>query len=208
MNQHIDNVHCGYPDYRFSHLVFYVVRKSSGNIGPIQLNEWISHIEGAPDLALDEIYPQYNINRECQETWREVGRAIWLAPDGIEHFHFRPAGIGYVGIHKTMNLKTQMQLDRLQKALPESPALEDWLKIVKRSQYMELVDGLDEPRQAWWLGRNGQKKVLFTWKPPAVWMYQMAVNRFHDKDPQPDPARKARCEQLARALDAAVEIEP
>ena len=208
MNQHIDKVHYGYPDYRFSHLVFYVVRKAWHTLGPIKPGEWISHVKDAPDLVLDEIYPQYNINRECQETWREVGRAIWLTPDGDIHFHFRPAGVGYVGMHMMVNLKTGMQRERLLKALPENPVLEDWLSIVKKSRYMELVEDQDEPRKAWWLGRKGQKKILFTWQPPAVWMYQMAVSGFFDDPPQTDPARKDRCEQLAGDLDARVEIEP
>jgi hypothetical protein len=79
---------------------------------------------------------------------------------------------------------------------------------VDEHPYMELVSGQDEQTQAWWIGRKGQKKVLFTWQPQALWMYQMEVSAMHTDMPRPDPLRKQRCEQLARDLEAAVVLEP
>lgn len=206
MRQLTDHVHYGYPDHRFSHLVFYIIRKPSSSKGVIQLDEWTSHVHKSCDLVLDEIYPQYNINRERQETWQERGRTRWVTPEGYVRFHFRPSGIGYVGKHRQMDLKTEMQRDRLLKALPEHSTLEDWLKVVERNRYMMQEDN-NVPEHAWWTGKKGQKKVLFSWKPAAVWMYQMPASRFYDDPPSPDPLRKMRCEELARDLHAMVELE-
>lgn len=203
-----DNVHYGYPDLRFSHLVYYVVRDSANSHGLIQLDEWLAYIDRSPDLVLDEVYPQYNINHEYQETWQEIGRAKWASADGPVHFHFRPSGVGFVGIHRPVDLKTEMQRERLLKALPEHPTLEEWVGVVEQSRYMVLAQGQDEPKEAWWVGKSGQKKVLFAWRPPALWMYQMPAEQFYDEDAKPDPARKTRCEALARDLGGMVVQEP
>lgn len=205
---HIDNVDYGYPDLRFSHLVFYVVRPASSVAGPLLLAEWHDHVARSADLVLDEVYPQENINRERLETWQELGRTRWQAPDGVEFYHFRPAGVGFVGVHGQPDLKTVNQRSRLQEALPEDPLLDDWLRIVEQSRFMELEAGQAEPRRAWWVGRDGTRKALLTWEPPSIWMYQMPVSRFYDAPPRPDPARRDRCERLARELSAVVETAP
>ena len=206
MKQAVETVKFGYPDVRFSHLVYYVVRNSADSRGPIELNEWVAYVAKARDLVLEEVYPQYNVNRERNETWREIGRTRWLSPSGEAYFHYRPAGIDYFGIHTVMDMKTDLHRDRLRSALPENPKIVDWLRVVEKNRFMELVEEQDEPRQAWWIGRNGKKKVLFTWQPQALWMYQMQVSAMHIEPPQPDQLRRERCEQLARDFGAVVEL--
>ena len=201
MRREPDFTHAGLPYLGFSHLALYVVRPDGTE--PLTLQEWCGYVERSPSLRSDKLYTQHNIDRGRDELWQERGRARWLESDVAEWLHFRPAGVGYHGIHAQPPTTASRQLERLRAALPEAATLDVWQQVVQQSRYMQAVDGA--PRLARWVGRQGQTKLLYQYEPPAVWMFQRPVADLAREITAVLPERRALCERIARDLDARVE---
>jgi hypothetical protein len=198
----IDREFEGFPPYLGSiHDVLYVTRGrlALSDLGPLTLDEWLACVEIDGELALDEVYEQYEIHREETQRWRVRGRCRWMgAPtEREEHLQFARASIHFVHDGEFRGGPPSRKHEAIRSKLSDDPAIEEWLALVERDRWLEPDLASGEPGRVNWVGREGQVKHVFRYMPSSVWMHRSGGRLEPDGHVR---ARRALLDRLAGRL--------
>lgn len=208
-----DRVFDGFPPYfPYADMAWYITRgrKPAVEAPPLGMEEWLAYIPADAGLALDEVYEQYNPNREVSETWREIGRARLLEKTEPDWFHFSRARIEYLHAGQYKG-GAAGKAGEIWKELGPDSTLEQWLAYIEKDRSLTLVTShavpdakatFSEPGLGLW--RRSGEQHLFRYIPSSVWLYIAPASVLRAGDPVADPQRERKCHEIAAALSAQV----
>lgn len=193
----------GYPYYQDIEWAFFVTRGLSAELEErgISLEEWRALVAADPVLVLDEVYDQLNIDRGVHELWRETGRASWREHEAdAEHLHFMPGHITAITAHRLPNPMLSTRFGAAAAKLGTTPTLRDWRAYVEQSKVLRLEEeqtiGGEKRRLLGYALTTARSGGSIRYVPASIWIYA-----------GPDVgevSRWAKCQELARALDASL----
>jgi hypothetical protein len=211
-----DVVHDGAPYFAIQRHCIFVHRGWGAEVTPISLADWLALVEDDPELDLDEVFEETNINAGWPWRVREPGRARWARLSADERLHFRRPAIAYLFGKKFPGGPSHRKWLAIVDRIGVSPTLEEWSAYVGEDRWLAPVEEWAEAagtrvRRAGSVlygARRGARRLL-RYEPAAVWCYRSSAQEIRRVEtgrapmaPAPDAERWQKALAIAERLGA------